>query len=1085
MKYILLCLSLQIAGALRRRQDSDFAVAASDSDSDFMEAAWVGAYQHGARRWRSGRDSLTCTLDTGGEAWLEDRIHRYCTEFRKRPRRQPAMGLEVLGIIMLQRGSLRAPLTPWDREARILWRYLQRPADAYTMFVDEYAYFRNRVDAHASTNTPDENKATHFNLRVGRKGLVYATDNRFHEEAMTTSGREETDGAGFLTRFGVAPEDWSKVPVLLLPRPIAELVLQGQWSTLIFLGRWHQPWWPAWPPKPWLAMTKGKHENAQPTESFTSSELFDLAYNLQEWSSKILRDTEAEGDADGRTQLQLTTYVAKLNALAESNRPAASGVAGDRRHVQHPVERLLRTFIAAVALRDRSKLPEANARMLQFLPPPLRALASEYFGDGSSRFPAWSHRIPLIVDVSVMLWHREHWPSQPRSRYIMADSSVQGRRDWLVSIIRSVDTEHIAGAFEAMQKLAAHAEGEFQRRCAEAEADDQDPQLEPCPDIDKPALFAKLYAACRVEHGVPVALGSGRTKLVHKAAALLYAFWLQCGFSLLGQFLGSITSVTTDMGTEAGFADMEEVDLRSIMPAFVTEDVMWTEEEDPMPVLKKLFDDALPISGLLHTFANAMKDVNAAMDQWAWFYGCLKTIESLVCAPQLLSRLMAHCMEGTEYARLQWKFRKRFHPLYDKRWGEVAAFCNSLSDCVELLGQVWDQRKFMDGAGNDVEGFNATEFSSVITLPNFRGYLEMVLYVDNTMVEMMASTERCPCHMRLQAEYQAHVPVDICREEFGAEHAAAMSGLSCPARGCLAPELVDGALLRMLDTSFDRAKDKYILDWRSRLDATVWGNIISDFERARAHVRYVLAMKLQHWQELPWAVCGLALLDEAAAMRWAGKILTTFDECAVDILHHAVTLKFLKVGGPLRSMVELFAAGTALRHLPGLHDEVMKLRFIPCTERSVEAPHSRILRKLSHRNHGPLSVSLAIRTNDIIDNFSSPEKFKQLASIAAEVRKVRKIPDLLGLAKHPWLRRERKLPTSGWVRLLTMIIYRCDEPGQFEKFSKAQKKPRPTYVCEGEGRHATCEEAETTEPAGLRRCLAGSSNRALQGHGIR
>ena len=132
--------------------------------------------------------------------------------------------------------------------------------------------------------------------------------------------------------------------------------------------------------------------------------------------------------------------------------------------------------------------------------------------------------------------------------------------------------------------------------------------------------------------------------------------------------------------------------------------------------------------------------------------------------------------------------------------------------------------------------------------------------------------------------------------------------------------------------------------------------------------------------------------------------------------------------------------------MPELYHEIAKMRFIPVTERVIEEPHSRIKRSISYRNHGPLTVSMTARGREvehaISDAGNDPtcaQHFSALASHIASAASVRRIPHLLEVGLHPWLRKyseQDRDQTSKWVTLLSCTLYRCDDLSQFDNFQE-------------------------------------------------
>ena len=121
-------------------------------------------------------------------------------------------------------------------------------------------------------------------------------------------------------------------------------------------------------------------------------------------------------------------------------------------------------------------------------------------------------------------------------------------------------------------------------------------------------------------------------------------------------------------------------------------------------------------------------------------------------------------------------------------------------------------------------------------------------------------------------------------------------------------------------------------------------------------------MKLWNWQRLPWLLAGLAHLNEDTARRCANESIAQYDSAPDEAaLHHRLTLEFCGKIGPLRADLEAFAAGASRDELPAFRTEATKLFFIPVTERSIEEPHSRVMRAITYRHHSPLSVTMSLR----------------------------------------------------------------------------------------------------------------------------
>ena len=146
--------------------------------------------------------------------------------------------------------------------------------------------------------------------------------------------------------------------------------------------------------------------------------------------------------------------------------------------------------------------------------------------------------------------------------------------------------------------------------------------------------------------------------------------------------------------------------------------------------------------------------------------------------------------------------------------------------------------------------------------------------------------------------------------------------------------------------------------------------------------------------------------------------------------------------------MEEFANGRPLRELPELYREAIKLRFIPCSERAAEAPHG-IAYKAGHmKRNGPLTVLMALKAPEIEKEIlPNREAWDSFCACAYEARQILKIPQMLGLQRHPWLQAhaDRRKATEQkdyhkLVPMLSSIVTRCDDISQFKSHKAAQQK---------------------------------------------
>ena len=79
----------------------------------------------------------------------------------------------------------------------------------------------------------------------------------------------------------------------------------------------------------------------------------------------------------------------------------------------------------------------------------------------------------------------------------------------------------------------------------------------------------------------------------------------------------------------------------------------------------------------------------------------------------------------------------------------------------------------------------------------------------------------------------------------------------------------------MRDTK--RQVEELASKWLSFMSKEDFGAVILDLNASKAHLHYILSLKLAHWQELPWLLAVLGHTSETVARTGASKILGRFD----------------------------------------------------------------------------------------------------------------------------------------------------------------------------------------------------------------
>ena len=310
----------------------------------------------------------------------------------------------------------------------------------------------------------------------------------------------------------------------------------------------------------------------------------------------------------------------------------------------------------------------------------------------------------------------------------------------------------------------------------------------------------------------------------------------------------------------------------------------------------------------------------------------------------------------------------------------------------------------------------------------FRCYMEFVLLVNAAVAECMAWMEYCPCHLHVWVRWQGRPPREVVESEFGPD---SDNCTTCPYRGCMAWFLADDGVWRLLDCIFATIFHKMAV-WRPRLSGTQWCTICKEWARIKAHLIYHLTSKLNVWRELPWKLCALAHPSLLRARAAAEEVMRLFDMAPTEeAAHHPLSWLFLNPRGELRPLLQMFKDGVSLhcQRLRKLKVQIAKLLFVMVAERSIERPHSLVSTDVAFKNIGPVSVSTAARAPEIQKLFGTdPAMFEKLVQYMDKTRSVSRIPGLLDLDQHPWIKHAKgqKCNNSKMAALVSRVVYRAD-----------------------------------------------------------
>ena len=272
----------------------------------------------------------------------------------------------------------KGQLTPWDNEAEMLWNYMGRPQDAYTMRIDFCYHMPAPVSARGLTKSVSRcqvRSCVGGALDVDR--MIFSRAHR----GWSAASRGPTLSADELReQHGVSIESWSHftsdLGVLWVPAPVLRAIGQGLWRTLMFRASWddqHLRSHPVganlrraigFPDQGWLGGLRhtGNMHRYCTLDGFglQASHANRLVGALRRWAPAILRDLGEEEHS--QAQFELEDFVSRLSAFAtpHGDRPytilpvcGASGGAGGE-----AIGTLVETLLAVGFLRNRGHLKD-------------------------------------------------------------------------------------------------------------------------------------------------------------------------------------------------------------------------------------------------------------------------------------------------------------------------------------------------------------------------------------------------------------------------------------------------------------------------------------------------------------------------------------------------------------------------------------------------------------------------------------------------------------------------------------------------------------------------------------------------------
>ena len=381
------------------------------------------------------------------------------------------------------------------------------------------------------------------------------------------------------------------IPAILIPWPIAYLVLRKAWTNIVACTRWHSGYVfegprahlpgpiPSWPPENtscWFNMgnnelqPQAQEEGGEDKHPFTSARLLELTRHFRRWAPRILQDANPTDRAD------LQSCVATL----EHWRQGLDAVAGigpypgmsDGSRFRHSSRKLLKCLRMLPLLKGSADaLAEVVTQSLSLtLPDYMRNAFIESANAPVNKLPHTSllQRYELSLDIAMMLVARGVHAlfGQSSVRFELSDSTSIGGIDWIWSQFKSIDIHNLQEAFDAMVALSRAVNNECERRAA-IEAETGDVAIDTHIPLDSWKPWLSSIQRTIVEHvNPPAAMGSGGRSLQDKCIAEVHKWTLQLppSTSIL-EHSSTYCAHCGDLGTEMGVPDFETSDHNKLL----------------------------------------------------------------------------------------------------------------------------------------------------------------------------------------------------------------------------------------------------------------------------------------------------------------------------------------------------------------------------------------------------------------------------------------------------------------------------------------------------------------------------------------
>ena len=677
-------------------------------------------------------------------------------------------------------------------------------------------------------------------------------------------------------------------------------------------------------------------------------------------------------------------------------------------NVRYGMAHLMNCFLMADALRSDADLKRAFQLSIDaIIPQSLRGSFVQLLNE-QEIIPSKNciSRTRLVIDVAYMLLQRERYDAGEWIHILMADSSVQMNRHFMLVLVLSIASEKLVEIYRAAKELA-------QLRRTNDYMFDESATLR-----REKELMVTIQAALRLRRCPPITMAPGRGTLGDKFHAVAHALHLIASATNTGfaAFIKDVVINGADLGTEYALPLVEPVPLKDIFPyqrpELTNADFSAGDADDfddiaaARPALALNFENAIPTTDLMHVIHNAANDifvgdplVEETVDEMA------RIVDLLL--PENKERLIETCFDdeiGRTFAPLIRKFTGQ---VYKARWGSVAWCAKELRKIIRPLQMRFTLSKYFGTNGKHKTLNQGTESSkriivadAAIRSPYFEGRLIGVDMIFTLVREAFAFSEGCDCHSHLDWEAVPHKIRQLWSQ--------------CPCRGFRLTSVCSGEFFDLFGSVANVTTGILMGALPTELEPTQFARIVQMFENSRSKLMFTFTLKLCPMLEPPRSLCGLAHHDIVVVRRLLARGLSS------DCPHPRI--RELQAE-PLRSEAQAVIDGALVESHRKLESYISRFRWGFSSLRRLEAGHGQIKLKTRVSGRSETFDSLALRMPEIkqllLEGQQALPDLIRFMSIACSPAAC---ATALGFRDHPLV------PTlhSNWSKEYRKIIYRAD-----------------------------------------------------------